>query len=607
MPSTRTRRRPIPNGSPATRDGNPRRHWAYPEVWVTCAYGAYNNEFMPEIVQEITRDYDVDAIFANRWQGHGVCYCESCRTKFRAFSGLDLPQKADAADPGWRAWAAWRRQVLTQMVVDWDEEVKAIRPHASFIPNMGGASLMEFDLKLIENHCPFLCVDDQGRRGLEPIWKAGRNAKRMRATFRERPVVLITSVGPEEVHRWKDAVTTGTEIASWIGDGATHGLRPWFTKFNGCVPDDRWVQPVVDAFALHAAMEPVLQAMTPTAEIAILDPATTLRHWAAEDRHIHEADEYGFYHALIEAKLPFEFLSDQAMTAEALDRFQVVILANATCLSDTQCRMLADYVARGGAIVAAGEPAFCDEDNRPRATPGLAGLFGIRLTSGPRGPVKNSYVALSDHPLCAGLGGAQRIIGGTRLVEVEALPGAGTPLMAVPDFPDLPMEEVYVRQAPQAPAAVTTEGRGRTVYFPWNLGGVFWEVLAADHQRLIENAVRWALNGRPRVEVAGKAVLDVAVREAETGLAVLMFNLTNPHMLKGPAREVWPVGPQRVSVTLPPGRHGATARLMVAGTEVPVTVSEGRAEADRPRHRDAGSVAPDLGLRCSATSSSGWC
>ena len=50
-------------------------------------------------------------------------------------------------------------------------------------------------------------------------------------------------------------------------------------------------------------------------------------------------------------------------------------------------------------------------------------------------------------------------------------------------------------------AAVTTEGRGRTVYFPWNLGGIFWEVLAADHQRLIENAVRWALNARPRVEV----------------------------------------------------------------------------------------------------------
>ena len=53
------------------------------------------------------------------------------------------------------------------MIVAWDEDVKAIRPHASFIPNMSGASLMEFDLKLIEKHCPFIVVDDQGRRGIE--------------------------------------------------------------------------------------------------------------------------------------------------------------------------------------------------------------------------------------------------------------------------------------------------------------------------------------------------------------------------------------------------------------------------------------------------------
>src|SRR5690606_26606007 len=73
------------------RDGHPRRHWSYPEVWVTCAYGDYNAVFMPEVVKEITREYDIDAVFANRWQGHGVCYCESCRRGVRDASGPDLP------------------------------------------------------------------------------------------------------------------------------------------------------------------------------------------------------------------------------------------------------------------------------------------------------------------------------------------------------------------------------------------------------------------------------------------------------------------------------------------------------------------------------------
>ena len=60
------------------KDGQPMRHWAFPDVWVTCAYSDYNFKFMPEVLREITTNYDIDAIFANRWQGHGICYCDAC-------------------------------------------------------------------------------------------------------------------------------------------------------------------------------------------------------------------------------------------------------------------------------------------------------------------------------------------------------------------------------------------------------------------------------------------------------------------------------------------------------------------------------------------------
>ena len=33
--------------------GNKRRHWASPEMWVTCALGPYNFEFMTEVKREI--------------------------------------------------------------------------------------------------------------------------------------------------------------------------------------------------------------------------------------------------------------------------------------------------------------------------------------------------------------------------------------------------------------------------------------------------------------------------------------------------------------------------------------------------------------------------
>jgi len=567
------------------KEGRPRRHWAYPDVWVTCAYGDYNSRFMPQVVEEITRNYDIDAIFANRWQGHGVCYCAGCRTRFKADSGHDLPLQPDANDPIWQAWAAWRRKVLTAVVAQWDDAVKAIRPHASFIPNMSGSSLMEFDLSVIQKHCPFLVVDHQGRRGVELGWSAGRNGKRIRATFPDRPVQMITSIGPEEEYRWKDAVTSGEEIVLWINDGAAHGIHPWFTKFNGVVSDTRWVEPVADAFAVHAALEPVLAPMKPAAEIAVIDPSTTLRHWAPEKRHEAERHDLGFYHALVEARLPFELLSDQVMTAEALDRFKLLVLANVSCLSDAQCEAIRAYVGRGGSVVAAYETSLRTETGAMRPEFGLADVLGVALQSGPRGIVKNSYIALNgEHPVNAGYDGAARIIGGTRLIHVAPAAGAEQPFLYVPDFPDLPMEEVYPREAPQGAAVVARETGtgGRSVYIPWNIGEIFWEVLAPDHSRLIGNAVRWALGRAPQVTVDGPGVVDLALREDASGLALTLVNLTNPMMLKGPVREVLPLGPQRVSIAVPPGRSVAKAALLVAGRQVPAVPQDGRAVIEVP-------------------------
>ena len=91
-------------------------------------------------------------------------------------------------------------------------------------------------------------------------------------------------------------------------------------------------------------------------------------------------------------------------------------------------------------------------------------------------------------------------------------------------------------------------------------------MLNFDHSILIGNAVRWALGARSRVEVTGPGVLDIATREGDGKLAVHLVNLTNPMMMKGPIREIIPVGKQVVSVALPAGCSKAAAvRLLVSG------------------------------------------
>jgi hypothetical protein len=73
------------------------------------------------------------------------------------------------------------------------------------------------------------------------------------------------------------------------------------------------------------------------------------------------------------------------------------------------------------------------------------------------------------------------------------------------------MEKVYPR-VPRTDIAEVDPGefgRGRVVYIPWDIDRVFWEVLAIDHGILLGNAIRWATDEEPPVEVTGPGVLDV--------------------------------------------------------------------------------------------------
>src|SRR5689334_11541348 len=98
--------------------------------------------------------------------------------------------------------------------------------------------------------------------------------------------------------------------------------------------------------------------------------------------------------------------------------------------------------------------------------------------------------------------------------------------------------------------------------------------MCVDHAKLLRNAVEWAANEEKSVAVKGPGVLDVTAWRQRTSMTVHMVNLTNPMMMKGPFREVIPVGEQWVRVRLPEGRKAKRVQLLVSGQE--------------PRTREAG-------------------
>ena len=573
-----------------TADGKKRKHWANPDLWVTCALGGYNFEFMTAVNKEIMQGYQPDSIFSNRWSGHGICYCESCLKQFKAFSGMELPRNVvqsnstaippgDRNDPAYRMYIEWRIARLKELWFLWDDVIKKEKPGARFIPN-------GFPDKLITGqHSDFFFADQQARSGLIPSWSNGLHAKQLRATMGMKPQVGLFSVGVEEQYRWKDSVQTEAEIRAWVAEGTANGLLPCFVKFSAVLYDKRWLEPVAKIYERYFKNARYLKNIAPIARIGMVYSEQTERNYGGNKWQQNFRDhQKGMYHALIEHRLPFEMVNDRLMDAERLKPFKLLILPNIAALSTEQCDQLKKFVAEGGSIVATYETSLYDEEGKQRNDFGLAELFGISYDGSVEGPLQNSYLRIKAdpltnkfHPILKGLEDAYRIINGTHSVKVSPKESFPSPVTLIPSYPDLPMEDVY----PRVPDTDIREvylrdiGKGRVAYIPWDIDRAFWQILSNDHGKLLGNIIKWALNEETIAVVKGPGVIDVTAWQQEQSMTIHLVNLTNPMMLKGPFREVIPVDVE-VNISIPANKKPTGVHLLMSGKKPMYELKNGR-------------------------------
>jgi hypothetical protein len=416
-------------------------------------------------------------------------------------------------------------------------------------------------------------------------WANAHRAKELRAVMGRRPIGGIFSVGLEEPYRWKDSVQSEPEIRLWVAEGTANGMRPWVTKFSGVLYDRRWLPMVERIYQWHAAHERYLRNELPLARVALLHSEQTNTFHPGAATGDRAADHVlGMYHALIEARVPFELVHEGFLTPDRIDQFKLLILADAAALSEAQCAAIESYVERGGSVLATFASSLYDELGVRRTNFGLADLFGVSFGGRIDGPMQNSYLSLDAdpatsrrHPILEGLDDTPRIINGVFRVHVTPTATFPSPITLIPTYPDLPMEDVYPRVAHTDTREIYLRdlGRSRVVYIPWDIDRTFWEVMCVDHGRLLKNAIAWGANEPPPVQVNGPGLVDVTVWRQRGSMTVHLVNLTNPMMMKGPLRETIPIGPLKAAIRLPTGARPTKVQLLTAGTSPRVDQSNG--------------------------------
>lgn len=560
--------------------GKHRPHPDYPGMWLTCALGPYNFDFMTDVTREIVTLYDVGGVFSNRWTGSGICYCEHCKANFFAAYKQDLPRgPRDPHNPLYRNYLLWHQARLFELWDLWDKTIQAARPTARYIANSGGGATSGLDMIEVGKRAPTLFADRQVRERNMAPWANGKNGKEYRATLGNKAIGGIFNAGIVSPYRWLNSGKSAAETRVWVQDGMANGLRPWFNMVSGQPKDKRVLKVIEDLYVWHAQNEKYLRNTAPVARIAMVYSQQTAEYWAGSSAaRTVEDPSLGIYQALIDARLPFEMVHDHNLDAASLAPFKLLILPNIAALSDKQCEQLKSFVQNGGGLVATWETSLYDEWGTKRPDFGLADLFKASYAGTPKGVQQNTYLHVEDpaHPILRGLEGTENIIGGTNQITIKPhADAAKSPLTRIPAVANLPMEKTFwtIDRTDEPEVMLNQIGAGRVVYFPWDIDRLYWDVMAHDHSLLLRNAITWALNEPAPITVTGPGMFDVTVWQQKSAqhesLTVHLVNLTNPMAMRPNMHELIPSHPQHVELEIPKGKRPTAVHTLMKPGPIP--------------------------------------
>lgn len=545
----------------------------------TCSFSSYYDDFVPKLIDEVMTRYGLDGVYTNGWPGSSVaaCYCANCQK---------------IGDPHSETYRAAYQKRIADLLELYVDQVTRRNKEAVFSANFGSATRGgTLDLKELVPLSAWMFADNQGRpENNSPAWDAAQQGRISMALIGDRPVVNSTGAWFYNGNsRWRTSAANAPEVRlrlfQTLATGGTMHLH-WLGMHQGFRDDRRWQAYGKDVFPWQAANNAHFYNKHSLANVALVVSPLSNRVYKAPAGTDTMDSFQGAYKALAEARIPFDIVLDSNLDATAIKRYDVLILPNIGLMSDRQAAQIKAFVARGGSLLTTFETGLYDEAGTERANFALADLYGMKKqgarlgwgTSPAHGEMSpgSTYmqrIEQPDHPILAGFKDTSVIKGGSWRVPISA--DGPAPLTLIPQYAVYPVEAVFPTvEHTDTPMLVARErGPSRIVYLAGDAEAGYWRCAAGDLGDLFVQSVSWLIAGRQPILMEGDGLVEVYGWKTQPGYALHMINYTNPNFRLGAIRQTHAVGAQQVKMTLPDATPVRSARLLRAGTDLPVRQS----------------------------------
>ena len=351
-----------------------------------CMLGpALEKEMLPQL-NEIAGNYDVDGVFLDGTYYAGqVCYCEACRARYRAETGLELP--GNDRDEHMDDYVRWAEEAYRRVRERAYEVIRAANPNA--LPSVNWAYTTRQPEDAPEG-AGFLSQDISPSDMAASISMQARNW-----ALTGRPFDVMNHMALKWWQEWsvkpltsllqESALVLANGGKTWVGYQMypTFGVAPYL------------LETLRMNFEFVRRLEPLLKGAKPIPYVCVLHGAaqTDARRTAPNSAFVDEMSLRGVHRMLTLSGIPYHSAGEKDLMRN-LPRFKAVIAANDQPMSNELVAALTRYVSEGGNLLVTGKAGMVDGSGAFCKNPALEGLLGVEVSEGY--PHRHGYLQLTE-------------------------------------------------------------------------------------------------------------------------------------------------------------------------------------------------------------------